>query len=73
MIASSCVTLRAIEKADDEQRPATNRRRANAPKHELLLPIEQNQGLAALPTPSQGDLFFDLEGDPYALTYGIEY
>src|SRR5262245_35952820 len=32
-------------------------RKANAPRHELLKPIEQNHGLAALPAPSPGDLF----------------
>lgn len=48
-------------------------RRANAPKYELLTPVTAEQGLAALPAPSPGDLFFDLEGDPYAFTHGIEY
>jgi len=41
--------------------------------HELLQPIVPDQGLAALPPPSDGDLFFDLEGDPYAFDLGIEY
>ncbi|MEX1181652.1 MAG: TM0106 family RecB-like putative nuclease, partial [Gemmatimonadota bacterium] len=48
-------------------------RRTRTNVHELLRPITPGQGLAALPTPSPGDLFFDLEGDPYALTHGIEY
>ena len=30
-------------------------------------------GLAALPAPSRGDLFFDMEGDPYVLDGGLEY
>src|SRR5207248_7946174 len=30
-------------------------------------------GLAALPAPSRGDLFFDIEGDPYVLDGGLEY
>ena len=41
--------------------------------HELLQPVVPDQGLAALPAPSPGDLFFDLEGDPYAFELGIEY
>jgi predicted RecB family nuclease len=31
------------------------------------------RGWAALPVPSAGDLFFDMEGDPYALDGGLEY
>ena len=31
------------------------------------------RGFAALPAPSEGDLFLDLEGDPYALDGGLEY
>ncbi|MEX2284819.1 MAG: TM0106 family RecB-like putative nuclease [Gemmatimonadota bacterium] len=48
-------------------------RRENRPLHELLLPVAEEQGLARLPPLSPGDLFFDLESDPYALTLGIEY
>ncbi|HYO43661.1 MAG TPA: TM0106 family RecB-like putative nuclease [Candidatus Limnocylindrales bacterium] len=31
------------------------------------------RGLLALPAPSPGDLFLDLEGDPYALGDGVDY
>jgi predicted RecB family nuclease len=48
-------------------------RRQNRKLHELLQPVVPEQGLAALPVPSPGDLFFDLEGDPYAFELGIEY
>jgi len=41
--------------------------------YELLEPKELNTGLAALPTPSSGDVFLDLEGDPFAFQTGIEY
>jgi predicted RecB family nuclease len=50
------------------------------PAHELLeletdadgglLP---DRGLAALPRPDSGDLFFDIEGDPFAFWAGLEY
>lgn len=48
------------------------------PLYELLPPSESDhthspQGFAALPEPSPGDLFLDLEGDPYALDGGLEY
>jgi uncharacterized protein len=42
-------------------------------KYELLLP-EPERGLGLLPKPSQGDLFFDIEGDPFWDTErGLEY
>ena len=36
-------------------------------------PIDPERGLATLPAPSPGDLFLDLEGDPYALDDGLDY
>ncbi|HEY7600537.1 MAG TPA: TM0106 family RecB-like putative nuclease, partial [Candidatus Limnocylindrales bacterium] len=48
--------------------------------HELLEPdagedgaLLPGRGLAALPEPSPGDLFFDIEGDPFAFEEGLEY
>src|ERR1700730_476276 len=41
--------------------------------YELLETDEPDMGLAALPPPSQGDVFLDLEGDPYAFETGLEY
>lgn len=38
-----------------------------------LLPAEPGRGLALLPEPSRGDLFFDIEGDPYVGEHGLEY
>jgi len=46
-----------------------------------LLPLEigedglpvPKRGLLGLPTPSEGDLFLDLEGDPFALDDGVDY
>jgi uncharacterized protein len=42
------------------------------PRYEFL-PVEENRGLGALPEPSPGDLFFDMEGDPFAEEDGLEY
>ncbi|HXA28213.1 MAG TPA: TM0106 family RecB-like putative nuclease [Candidatus Angelobacter sp.] len=42
-------------------------------RYELLAPERDGLGLAALPSPSPGDLFFDMEGDPYVLDGGLEY
>lgn len=47
-------------------------RRQKAPVHELL-PIEDGRGLCRLPEPSAGDIFFDLESDPFVGAQGREY
>ena len=48
--------------------------------YELLAPsrlpdgtLEPNRGLTSLPPPRPGDLFFDIEGDPFALDDGVDY
>ncbi|WP_329609649.1 TM0106 family RecB-like putative nuclease [Mesorhizobium muleiense] len=38
-----------------------------------LLPIEAGFGLSCLPKPSDGDVFLDLEGDPFVGEHGLEY
>ncbi len=46
-----------------------------------LLPLDRDasgdpvpdRGLLVLPAPSEGDLFLDLEGDPFALDDGVDY
>jgi uncharacterized protein len=40
--------------------------------HEML-PIRPGFGLARLPEPSSGDVFFDLEGDPFVGDGGLEF
>lgn len=47
-------------------------RRAGAPRHEVL-PVIEGQGLCRLPEPSPGDVFLDLESDPFVGTAGLEY
>lgn len=48
--------------------------------HEVVAPsrlrdgsLEPDRGLLSLPEPRPGDLFFDIEGDPFAFDDGIEY
>ena len=38
-----------------------------------LFPVETGFGLTRLPEPSNGDIFFDLEGDPFVGEHGLEY
>src|SRR5262249_12024211 len=40
---------------------------------QLIHEIFDHEGLARLPEPSVGDIFFDLEGDPFVGTDGLEY
>ncbi|TME48247.1 MAG: TM0106 family RecB-like putative nuclease [Chloroflexi bacterium] len=42
------------------------------PRHELLAETAEGFGLCALPVPSGGDVFFDMEGVPFG-TQGLEY
>jgi predicted RecB family nuclease len=44
-----------------------------APRYELLDAWEVGRGLCALPRPSPGDLFFDMEGDGLARDVPLEY
>ncbi|HET7544378.1 MAG TPA: TM0106 family RecB-like putative nuclease [Polyangiaceae bacterium] len=48
-------------------------RAAGKPLYELLLDAEPNFGLDRLPSPTPGDLFLDLEGDPFVQGRGLEY
>jgi predicted RecB family nuclease len=47
-------------------------RRTGTPSYEFL-PREHGRGFELLPPPSAGDLFFDIEGDPFAGDAGLEY
>ena len=57
----------------DQARVQLEGRIKKEPVHELLLPIEADQGLARLPAPSAGDVFLDLEGARFARDGGREY
>jgi predicted RecB family nuclease len=48
-------------------------RRTGTVHHELVEPAEEGRGLGLLPEPSPGDLFFDMEGDPFVPGGGLEY
>lgn len=46
--------------------------RRNGPPSYELRPIEPARGFALLPEPSEGDIFYDIEGDPH-VDGGLEY
>jgi predicted RecB family nuclease len=67
----------STERVREQARIQLEGRGLKPPLHEVLLPkagepIDRERGLATLPEPDEGDLFFDIEGDPYAFD-GIDY
>jgi uncharacterized protein len=56
----------------EQARIQVEARKAGELKFEVL-PVENGFGLTRLPEPSPGDVFLDLEGDPFACEGGFEY
>lgn len=56
----------------EQARIVVEARAAGVGKFELL-PVETGFGLTRLPDPSDGDVFLDLEGDPFVGEHGLEY
>ena len=68
----------ALTRVREQARLQLEGRRTGSLRYELLIPpagdeLEPERGLASLPRPSPGDLFFDIEGDPYAFDDGLDY
>jgi len=68
----------SVERVREQARIQVSGRGLAKPIHELLLPkpgelIDPERGLGILPEPNPGDLFLDLEGDPYAFDDGVDY
>jgi len=90
LAAVGITTLEELAEARDDERPpkmnaatfetlrdqaALQLHHRRTGKHEFhLLPPEPARGFALLPPPSAGDLFFDIEGDPFWESRGgLEY
>jgi predicted RecB family nuclease len=56
----------------EQARIQVEARESGEPRFELL-PLEAGFGLTRLPEPFGGDIFLDLEGDPFAGEQGLEY
>ena len=67
------VSPAALGRIREQARVQDEARRHGGRRHELIEPVAPDKGLAALPEPSAGDLFFDLEGDRFAGDGGLEY
>ena len=68
---------RTFERLRQQARLQVDQRETGAPSYELLEPRARpddgpRRGFALLPEPSEGDVFFDIEGDPF-YEDGLEY
>lgn len=64
--------VHTYERIREQARVQVTARETGTPVYEPLEPMA-GYGLARLPEPSAGDVFFDLEGDPYVGEGGLEY
>lgn len=62
----------SYQKIREQARIQVKSRETGQPQYELL-PIAPEAGLTQLPEPSAGDMFFDIEGDPFVGEHGLEY
>lgn len=61
-----------IERVREQARVQVEGRTKSRLVHELL-PVAEGMGLTRLPEPSPGDVFLDLEGDPFVGEHGLQY
>ena len=62
----------SYERVREQARVQVEGRSKGEPVYETL-EIEDGVGLSMLPAPSPGDVFFDIEGDPFVGPGGLEY
>lgn len=65
-------SAQAYERVREQARIQLAGRQVGTIQHELLA-VVAGFGLSTLPEPSSGDVFLDLEGDPFAGEDGLEY
>ena len=65
-------SVATYEKARHQALIQVKARESGELKYELK-PVAPDIGLSALPEPSDGDIFFDIEGDPFVGEHGLEY
>lgn len=64
--------ITTFERLREQARVQLAARKSGAPIYEML-EIQEGIGLSRLPEPASGDIFFDLESDPFAGMGGLEY
>lgn len=67
--------VRPFDRLRNQARLQLEQYRDDVVRYELIPPDpeEPGRGLASLPVPSPGDVFFDIEADPWMVDGGIEY
>lgn len=63
----------SLERVRRQAKAQLRGRESDRRYHELLEPPEEGRGLLALPEPSEGDLFFDIESSRPTADGGLEY
>jgi predicted RecB family nuclease len=63
----------ALDRIHNQARVQVEGRETGKHVHELILPVEAERGLAALPPPCAGDIFLDLEGYAFGRDGALEY
>lgn len=66
------VNTESLSLMKEQARLQLEARETGKPKYEMLQ-IQEERGLNRLPIPDEGDIFFDLEGDPFYKEAGLEY
>jgi uncharacterized protein len=61
------------ERVREQARVQVQGRTEKQPVHEPILPVAAGMGFCRLPEPSVGDMFVDLEGDPFVGENGLQY
>jgi predicted RecB family nuclease len=67
------IARESLVRVREQARLQLKGREAGKPLYELLAEGDPGTGLEALPLPTAGDLFLDLEGDSFAFDDGLEY
>ena len=65
-------SVEGLERVREQARVQVKGREDGRPYHEVLA-VEADRGFCRLPEPTVGDVFFDLEGDPFVGDGGREY
>lgn len=64
--------VQSFTRVREQARIQAESRQSGEPRFELV-EVQPGLGLSALPEPNPGDVFFDLEGDPFVGEHGLEY
>jgi uncharacterized protein len=62
-----------MERVREQARVQVQGRTEQKLKHEAILPPTEGVGYCRLPAPNGGDVFLDLEGDPFVGEHGLQY